>query len=181
MDSYSVSSPASQTATVVCGSIGLLCSSGVVYVSSSFTAAEENAPSTSPSSVSVGNPALSLSGVYRSSLSGRERRVVRLLVVGDLDEVRGVAGNFESLGDDGAYVLAPEGDLVGLQDRQLSIAGISQPRRIVVRDDGYYAGEVLGGARVDPSDPSPGNVTVQRIKVEGVIDVVLVGVRGRSP
>ena len=62
-ESYSVSPPFSQTAIVACGSIGLLCSAGVVYVSSIVTSAVASAGSTSPSSVSVGKFGLTLSGL----------------------------------------------------------------------------------------------------------------------
>jgi hypothetical protein len=46
--------PGSQVAMQACGSIGLLCSIGVVYRWSTSTGAARSASSTSPSAVSVG-------------------------------------------------------------------------------------------------------------------------------
>ena len=71
LESYTVSPSSVQTAIVACGSIGLLCTAGVVYVSSTVTAAAASADSTSPSAVSVGWPALMIAGVSRSSRSTR--------------------------------------------------------------------------------------------------------------
>ena len=71
---------------------------------------------------------------------GRERRVVRLLVVGDPDEVSRVAGDLEGLRDDGAYVLAAKGDLVGLQYRQFPVARIGQRWCVLVGDHRDHAG-----------------------------------------
>ena len=98
-----------------------------------------------------------------------ERHVVRLLIVEDANEARGVARDLEGLSDDGAYVLSPEGDLVGLQNGQLPVAGIGQRGRVLVGDDGYHAGEGFGVTRVYARDAATGDVAVQRIQVEGVI------------
>ena len=73
VESYSVtrgpSSPVSHRAMQACGSIGLLCSMGVVYVASTRNSAEASAASTSPSAVSGGYDGFTDSGVYRTGWS----------------------------------------------------------------------------------------------------------------
>ena len=54
---------------------------------------------------------------------------------------RGLAGGLERLGDDGGDDLAAVVDRVGLEEQQLAVVGLAEPRRVVVRDDGEHAGQ----------------------------------------
>ena len=127
-----------------------------------------------------GESGVELGPAHTVVLSRSKLCVVRLLVVRDLDEACGVNGHLEGLGDDGSYVLAAEGDLVGLQDREFLVAGVGQTRRILVGDDDDYAGYALGGVRVYSCDAATGDIALQRVQVEGVLDVMLVRVAGRT-
>src|SRR5215472_4104697 len=89
-------------------------------------------------------------------------------------------GDLERLRDSGGRVLAAEGDVAGLQYGQFPVAGIGEPRGVLVGKYGDHARESLGGARVDPDDPAPRDLALDREQVERAGEAMLVGIGGRA-
>src|SRR5215472_2606199 len=89
-------------------------------------------------------------------------------------------GDLERLRDSGGHVLAAEGDVAGLQYGQFPVAGIGEPRGVLVGKYGDHARESLGGPRVDPDDPAPRDLALDREQVERAGEAMLVGIGGRA-
>ena len=108
---------------VVCGSIGLLCWVGVVYVWSTVTAAAASAASTSPSSCRSGSRVHLLGRVEVVAVGAKPvvvaPPVVRRRAPGSAPyrAISGVSATHR------ADELAAEGDLVGLQHGQFGVLG----------------------------------------------------------
>ena len=103
--------------------------------------------------------------------------VVVAWCVVDADRGGGLAGGLQRLGDHGRDDLAAVVDGVGLEEQQLAVVGLAEPRRVVVRDDREHAGQRERAARVDRVDLAGGDRGRDR---GGVGEVVERAARRRS-
>ena len=74
-------------------------------------------------------------------MRGVQLDVVVAWRVVDADRGGSLAGGLERLGDHGGDDLPAVVDGVGLEEQQLAVVGLAEPRRVVVRDDGEHAGQ----------------------------------------
>src|SRR5699024_8358339 len=104
-------------------------------------------------------------GGTRPGVVGPELGVVVLGIGLDDDQVRRLPGDLGRLGQDGAEVLATKADPLVLEDCQLAIVGVGQPRGVVVGDDAHHSVQCGGGGGVDAAHASAGDRRAQRVEV----------------
>ena len=96
----------------------------------------------------------------------------------DADAGCRLAGRLERLGDHRGDDLAAVVDGVGLEEQQLAVVGLAEPRRVVVRDDGEHAGQRERAPGVDRVDLAGGDGGGDGGCVGDVLDRLLERVAG---
>src|SRR6266849_7981282 len=101
---------------------------------------------------------------------------MRLLIITDNDEARGLTRNLQCLGADDGNELTTVGDGIGLEHCKFCIIKRRETWRILVRKHGDDARKRTRGAGVDRHDAAPGDRALHRERVRHAFDRVLEGV-----
>ncbi|EMQ98206.1 hypothetical protein ADIAG_02222 [Paeniglutamicibacter gangotriensis Lz1y] len=122
------------------------------------------------------DPAIGLGRCVQPGMLRGEKNIVFLGFVVNEDQGCRMARCLRGPGNDSAHELTAEPDLGALQHGVFRIFAHGQPRRILVGEHGDDAIDRRCRGGVDPADTSLGDARLDRVKVDGVIHRLVIGV-----